>query len=95
MLEVARKRFAKRGWTNVHVLCQDASEFTLPEWNSEKDPKGSVGFVTLSYSLSMVSRRPFLKSTNTNRSTLDTELLRFTRPYRPRLVHRRRPPQRR
>ncbi|KAJ7680239.1 hypothetical protein DFH06DRAFT_408282 [Mycena polygramma] len=53
LLDIARKRFAKKGWTNVTVLCQDASEFRLPEWNS-KDPKGSVGFVTLSYSLSMI-----------------------------------------
>ncbi|TDL26086.1 S-adenosyl-L-methionine-dependent methyltransferase [Rickenella mellea] len=54
LLQVARKRFAKRGWHNVHVLCQDASNFTLPEWSDGKDPKGSVGFVTLSYSLSMI-----------------------------------------
>ncbi|EPQ56989.1 hypothetical protein GLOTRDRAFT_127372 [Gloeophyllum trabeum ATCC 11539] len=53
LLEVARKRFKKRGWTNVTVLCQDASEFHLPEWEGA-DPKGSVGFVTLSYSLSMI-----------------------------------------
>ncbi|KAF8210145.1 hypothetical protein K438DRAFT_1903773 [Mycena galopus ATCC 62051] len=54
LLEIARKRFAQRGWTNVHVLCQDAGEFRLPEWTKGNDPKGSVGFVTLSYSLSMI-----------------------------------------
>ncbi|KAG6864791.1 hypothetical protein C0991_007121 [Blastosporella zonata] len=54
LLQVARKRFAAKGWNNVTVLCQDASQFTLPEWTDEKDPKGSVGFVTLSYSLSMI-----------------------------------------
>ncbi|KAJ3925991.1 MAG: hypothetical protein NXY57DRAFT_1030425 [Lentinula lateritia] len=56
LLQVARKRFAQRGWTNVHILCQDASDFVLPEWqnSSSVDPKGSVGFVTLSYSLSMI-----------------------------------------
>ncbi|KAJ6499386.1 hypothetical protein C8R45DRAFT_114363 [Mycena sanguinolenta] len=54
LLEIARKRFAERGWTNVHVLCQDAGEFSLPEWTKGSDPKGSVGFVTLSYSLSMI-----------------------------------------
>ena len=56
LLDVARRRFAKKGWKNVHVLCQDASEFTLPEWSELGiDPKGSVSFVTMSYSLSMVS----------------------------------------
>ncbi|KAG6917420.1 hypothetical protein DXG01_002505 [Tephrocybe rancida] len=54
LLQVARKRFAAKGWSNVTVLCQDASQFTLPEWSDGKDPKGSVGFVTLSYSLSMI-----------------------------------------
>lgn len=54
LLQVARKRFADRGWTNVTVLCQDASQFYLPEWSDGRDPKGCVSFVTLSYSLSMV-----------------------------------------
>lgn len=54
LLQVARKRFANKGWTNVTVLCQDASRFSLPEWSDGKDPKGCVSFVTLSYSLSMV-----------------------------------------
>ncbi|KAH7886768.1 hypothetical protein F5I97DRAFT_1927075 [Phlebopus sp. FC_14] len=53
LLEVARKRFARRGWNNVTVLCQDAPEFSLPEW-TDSEPKGSVSFVTLSYSLSMI-----------------------------------------
>jgi betaine lipid synthase len=54
LLQVARKRFADKGWKNVTVLCQDASQFSLPEWSDGKDPKGCVSFVTLSYSLSMV-----------------------------------------
>lgn len=54
LLQVARKRCADKGWTNVTVLCQDASQFSLPEWSHGKDPKGCVSFVTLSYSLSMV-----------------------------------------
>ncbi|TFK44649.1 hypothetical protein BDQ12DRAFT_593303 [Crucibulum laeve] len=54
LLEVARKRFEEKGWTNVVVLCQDAAKFTLPEWGKGVDPKGTVGFVTLSYSLSMI-----------------------------------------
>lgn len=55
LLDVAQKRFAARGWTNVTCLCQDATTFTLPEWSDGVKPKGSLGFVTLSYSLSMVS----------------------------------------
>ena len=54
LLNIARRRFKQRGWTNVHVLCQDATEFFLPEWSNGTDPKGSLSFVTLSYSLSMV-----------------------------------------
>lgn len=54
LLQVARKRCADKGWTNVTVLCQDASQFSLPEWSDGKDPKGCVSFVTLSYSLSMI-----------------------------------------
>lgn len=57
LLQVARKRFAAKGWSNVIVLCQDATQFTLPEWKNGKDPKGSVGFITMSYSLSMVRLR--------------------------------------
>ncbi|KAJ7132836.1 hypothetical protein C8R43DRAFT_1206637 [Mycena crocata] len=42
LLDIARKRFVKKGWTNVTVLCQDASEFSLPEWVNGTDPKGSI-----------------------------------------------------
>jgi len=56
LLDVARQRFAAKGWKNVHVLCQDASRFVLPEWESGAlDPRGSLTAITLSYSLSMVS----------------------------------------
>lgn len=54
LLQIARDRIAKRGWTNVTVLCQDAAEFWLPEWSEGRDPRGSVGFVTMSYSITMV-----------------------------------------
>jgi betaine lipid synthase len=54
LLQISRKRFAKRGWSNITILCQDASDFVLPEWSESNEAKGSVGFVTLSYSLSMV-----------------------------------------
>ncbi|ORY34834.1 hypothetical protein BCR39DRAFT_476586 [Naematelia encephala] len=55
LLEVARRRFEAKGWKNVHVLCQDASRFVLPEWESGNlDPRGSLTAITLSYSLSMI-----------------------------------------
>jgi betaine lipid synthase len=59
LLKVARKRFQEKGWNNVVVLCQDASNFTLPEWNDQSTSKGSLSLVTMSYSLSMAS---YLKS---------------------------------
>jgi betaine lipid synthase len=57
LLEVARRRFAAKGWKNVHCLHQDASKFVLPEWqDGEIPPRGEVSLVTMSYSLSMVCR---------------------------------------
>jgi betaine lipid synthase len=55
LLDLAKKRFRERGWKNVTCICQDASTFVLPEWTDGVDPMGSLGFVTLSYSLSMVN----------------------------------------
>ncbi|KAI0370605.1 hypothetical protein BV20DRAFT_1074362 [Pilatotrama ljubarskyi] len=63
LCEVARKRFAKLGWTNVHVVCEDARTFVLdesadtmeaakPEVSSRYGVKAD--FVSMSYSLSMV-----------------------------------------
>ncbi|KAK8849633.1 hypothetical protein IAR55_004968 [Kwoniella newhampshirensis] len=55
LLDIARERIKARGWKNVHVLCQDASRFVLPEWESgELDPRGSLTAITMSYSLSMI-----------------------------------------
>ncbi|KZT42398.1 hypothetical protein SISSUDRAFT_1058490 [Sistotremastrum suecicum HHB10207 ss-3] len=54
LLQVARQRVAKRGWKNVTVLCQDATNFTLPIWSGSHPVRGCLGFVTLSYSLSMI-----------------------------------------
>jgi betaine lipid synthase len=71
LLQVARKRFAEKGWANVTVLCQDASLFSLPEWSDGNDPKGCVSFVTLSYSLSMV------RSSSTLSPQVFHQLLRF------------------
>ncbi|KAI0338707.1 hypothetical protein BDW22DRAFT_1415383 [Trametopsis cervina] len=57
LLAVARRRFLARGWTNVHVLCQDATFFALPEWSTDpanSSARGAVSLFTLSYSLSMI-----------------------------------------
>lgn len=47
LCEVARKRFARLGWKNVHVVCQDARLFNLGE-------KKRANLITMSYSLSML-----------------------------------------
>ena len=53
LLEVSRKRFAARGFKNVHCLLQDATTFVLPEWESTGvDPSGGIDFISMSYSLS-------------------------------------------
>lgn len=55
LLEIARRRFAAKGWKNVHCLHQDASKFILPDWQDREIPThGQVSLVTMSYSLSMV-----------------------------------------
>ncbi|MCJ1472725.1 hypothetical protein MMC13_001374 [Lambiella insularis] len=46
LCEVAQKRFARLGWKNVTVTCEDARLFRLSE--------GQAGLVTMSYSLSMI-----------------------------------------
>jgi betaine lipid synthase len=39
----------------VHVLCQDATFFSLPQWESgEASAHASISLFTLSYSLSMI-----------------------------------------
>ncbi|KAF8750783.1 hypothetical protein RHS01_08892 [Rhizoctonia solani] len=52
LLQIARKRFAAKGWTNVHIIHSDACTFRLPDDQSALI--GSVSLVTLSYSLSMI-----------------------------------------
>ncbi|BGP43192.1 hypothetical protein JCM10450v2_007338 [Rhodotorula kratochvilovae] len=56
LLEVSRKRFEARGWTNVHCLLQDATQFVLPGWDESglDGETGGLDFVSLSYSLSMM-----------------------------------------
>jgi len=53
LLDVARKRFAEKGWENVHVLCQDASNFVLPDVDGDL-PITELSLCTMSYSLSMI-----------------------------------------
>lgn len=55
LLEVARKRFARLGWANVKVICQDAREFRLHDHERENNlDLPAVGLITMSYSLSMI-----------------------------------------
>lgn len=48
LCEVARQRFARLGWKNVSVFCQDAREFRVPGQDAKAD------LITMSYSLSMI-----------------------------------------
>ena len=49
LCEIARKRFARLGWKNVKVVCQDARTFRLEHHeNSAKDT--TIGFRRLSTS---------------------------------------------
>lgn len=52
LCQVAQKRFESRGWKNVVVLCQDASEFQVP--GLEDALEGRVGLVTVSYARKVV-----------------------------------------
>lgn len=57
LLDIARDRCRQKGWKHVEFLCQDASQFAIPEWESgQLDPRGSLSAITMSYSLSMVSQ---------------------------------------
>ena len=51
LCEVAKKRFQKLGWTNVKVLCMDASKFEVPKEDGEDL---EIALITMSYSLSMM-----------------------------------------
>ncbi|KAG9124807.1 hypothetical protein FRC07_010149 [Ceratobasidium sp. 392] len=55
LLQIARRRFAAKGWTNVYVIHSDACTFTPPGWSVNVVPARFVSLVTLSYSLSMIS----------------------------------------
>ena len=51
LCEIARKRFEKLGWSNVKVLCMDASKFEIP---MEDGDDLDIALITMSYSLTMV-----------------------------------------
>ncbi|KAI0659731.1 hypothetical protein C8Q70DRAFT_90917 [Cubamyces menziesii] len=65
LCQVARQRFAKLGWKNVHVVCEDARTFALDKSVDllEATEVGAAGnskyrvkadYVSMSYSLSMI-----------------------------------------
>lgn len=58
---IAKARFARLGWDNVKVLCQDARAFDLASHNEsrpankrETDPSHGAELITMSYALSMI-----------------------------------------
>jgi len=65
LLEVARKRFARLGWKNVKIVCQDVRKFRLENHLPADDLNGLDGdtksargtgaeLITMSYSLTMI-----------------------------------------
>jgi betaine lipid synthase len=54
---VARKRFEKLGFENVHVVCTDARSFRLDDTEanpSEAGEERKADWISMSYSLSMI-----------------------------------------
>ncbi|KAJ2778200.1 hypothetical protein H4R18_004749 [Coemansia javaensis] len=49
LCQVAARRAKANGWSNVHIVCQDAASFALPA-----DAAAHADLVTMSYSLSMI-----------------------------------------
>jgi len=47
LCEVARKRFARLGWSNVYVICEDARKFRLQDYEPDvpgaKAPGSAAG----------------------------------------------------
>lgn len=65
LCEVARERFTRLGWKNVHVICEDARTFSLDPSSASVESVVTFGgndqkhrikadFVSMSYSLSMI-----------------------------------------
>ena len=44
LCEVARKRFARLGWKNVKVVCQDARTFRLEDHENVEHVGSDIGF---------------------------------------------------
>ena len=64
LCDVARARFSRLGWKNVHVICQDARTFSLDASPAAVKDAAALGsdekhnvkadFISMSYSLSMI-----------------------------------------
>lgn len=55
LLNIARKRFARLGWSNVKLVCQDAREFRLDDHEQDSNlDSPAIGLITMTYSLSMI-----------------------------------------
>ncbi len=55
LLEIARKRFARLGWANVRIICQDAGKFRLQDHKPSQSLESPVAdLITMTYSLSMI-----------------------------------------
>lgn len=55
LLSIARKRFARLGWANVKVVCQDAREFRLEDHERDSNlDSPAIGLITMTYSLSII-----------------------------------------
>ncbi|KAJ3110904.1 hypothetical protein HDU96_006157 [Phlyctochytrium bullatum] len=51
LCKVAEERFKRLGWTNVTVVCMDATKFAIPKEDGEDL---EIALITMSYSLSMM-----------------------------------------
>ncbi|KAJ1552676.1 hypothetical protein HK405_010432, partial [Cladochytrium tenue] len=51
LCKVAQERFKRLGWSNVTVVCMDASKFAIPKEDGEDL---EIALITMSYSLSMI-----------------------------------------
>ncbi len=64
LCDVARQRFSRLGWKNVHVVCEDARTFRLDSVTDVESVAAGGGggdkhrvkadFISMSYSLSMI-----------------------------------------
>ncbi|KAI0754293.1 hypothetical protein C8Q80DRAFT_1117051 [Daedaleopsis nitida] len=64
LCDVARERFARLGWKNVHIICEDARTFRLDPssdvesvgalTSGDEEHRIKADFISMSYSLSMI-----------------------------------------